>query len=248
MSIHELVKQARERVHTPAPARSELSQQKCACGGTPGPDGECAACKAKRLRAESAGQLSPSSPLPSSTIPRGGFSIERIPIREKETATDNARASRWVGAVSKNRPPNAPPVPSNTVHCVQKWNPCSAPYSPGTWAAKVTYHCPVWPGLPGTTETSYVTIPDEFIGPDSTGRDMYRCRPGFQVRIWTDIADTVAATLNRQLLYPDFTSCHAGFRTLLTSALESLFAPSGGGRPAGIRVNAPPPPSGIPCP
>src|SRR6266536_3957919 len=23
--------------------------QRCACGGTPGPDGECAACKAKRL-------------------------------------------------------------------------------------------------------------------------------------------------------------------------------------------------------
>jgi hypothetical protein len=27
-------------------------QRRCACGGTPGPDGECAACKAKRLHRE----------------------------------------------------------------------------------------------------------------------------------------------------------------------------------------------------
>jgi hypothetical protein len=37
----------------PAPpvarASSRLVQRTCACGGTPGPDGECAACKAKRL-------------------------------------------------------------------------------------------------------------------------------------------------------------------------------------------------------
>ena len=26
-----------------------LLQRKCACGGTPGPNGECATCKAKRL-------------------------------------------------------------------------------------------------------------------------------------------------------------------------------------------------------
>ena len=32
---------------TPAPAR--LSQRKCACGGTPGPDGECEHCRRKRL-------------------------------------------------------------------------------------------------------------------------------------------------------------------------------------------------------
>jgi hypothetical protein len=32
-----------------APTRSGLLQRKCACGGTPGPDGECAECRAKRL-------------------------------------------------------------------------------------------------------------------------------------------------------------------------------------------------------
>jgi len=31
------------------PGRSDLVQRKCACGGTPGVDGECAACRTKRL-------------------------------------------------------------------------------------------------------------------------------------------------------------------------------------------------------
>src|SRR6266513_902652 len=31
------------------PVRSGLLQRKCACGGTPGPTGECEACKKKRL-------------------------------------------------------------------------------------------------------------------------------------------------------------------------------------------------------
>jgi hypothetical protein len=31
------------------PARNGLLQRRCSCGGTPGPDGECAACRAKRL-------------------------------------------------------------------------------------------------------------------------------------------------------------------------------------------------------
>ena len=34
---------------TSTPARSGLLQRKCACGGIPGPDGECAACRARRL-------------------------------------------------------------------------------------------------------------------------------------------------------------------------------------------------------
>lgn len=38
------------------PARTNLIQRKCACGGTPGPDGECAACRAKRLQWQSAAQ------------------------------------------------------------------------------------------------------------------------------------------------------------------------------------------------
>jgi hypothetical protein len=34
---------------------SPLLQRRCACGGTPGPDGECAACKAKRLQRSARG-------------------------------------------------------------------------------------------------------------------------------------------------------------------------------------------------
>ncbi len=34
------------------PVRNGLLQRKCACGGTPGADGECASCRAKRLGAQ----------------------------------------------------------------------------------------------------------------------------------------------------------------------------------------------------
>ena len=46
-------------VATPKPAqiaaRAPALQRQCACGGSPGPDGECAACKARRLQRSSAG-------------------------------------------------------------------------------------------------------------------------------------------------------------------------------------------------
>src|SRR6266849_7190996 len=35
--------------HSFTPARSGLLQRKCACGGTPGPSGECEECREKRL-------------------------------------------------------------------------------------------------------------------------------------------------------------------------------------------------------
>ena len=36
-----------------APAPARLVQRKCACGGTPGPDGECAKCRGERLARQS---------------------------------------------------------------------------------------------------------------------------------------------------------------------------------------------------
>jgi hypothetical protein len=159
----------------------------------------------------------------------------RMPAQESTLSRKTARAAARAE------------LATNTVVCLAKYNPCRAPYSPGTWGAKVTYHCPVWPGFPGTVRPAYVTIPDEFIGVDPTGRDLYRCRPGFQVRFWLEIADTTATALNRQLVYPDDYSCHLGFRTILEAVLAGLFRPSGGGRPWGGRVQASAPP-GFPCP
>ena len=50
-----------------SPARSGLVQRKCACGGTPGPSGECAECRQKRLLGDrslpgSRGKLSRNNP------------------------------------------------------------------------------------------------------------------------------------------------------------------------------------------
>jgi uncharacterized protein DUF4157 len=149
------------------------------------------------------------------------------------------------------------PVPSNTVTCLRKWQPCRAPFSPGTWGARVTYHCPrlILPFgiiLPGTTMPAFVTIPDEFIGPDpATGRDMFRCRPRSSVNTRLMIADAAAFAFTRTQLFPTFAACHAGFRANLRVAAEVMFVPSGGGRPAGIRVNSTAPGFGgipFPCP
>ncbi|HMK25326.1 MAG TPA: DUF4157 domain-containing protein [Chitinophagaceae bacterium] len=141
-------------------------------------------------------------------------------------------------------------VPGNTVICLKRWTYCSAPYSPGLWAATVIYHCPIfiWPGiiLPGTTKEAYVTIPDEFIGTGPRGGRLYRCRNKALVFSVLSAADIAAAAATRMMLFPDFDSCHAGFRTNLTAALHIAFAPSGGG-PSGIRVNGTIPVGGFPC-
>ena len=50
-----------------APVRSNLLQRKCACGGTPGLDGECAECQKKRLLGS---QRAPSDQADRSEVPR----------------------------------------------------------------------------------------------------------------------------------------------------------------------------------
>lgn len=59
------------RQTSPPPLRSNLDRGKCACGGTPGPSGECAACRAKRLTAERSAARGGGAALDSAT--RGFF-------------------------------------------------------------------------------------------------------------------------------------------------------------------------------
>ena len=61
--------QAQTKVTPPSPAAvsvvpTGLLQRKCACGGSPGVDGECAACRNKRLQRQPAGQADPASAPP----------------------------------------------------------------------------------------------------------------------------------------------------------------------------------------
>src|SRR5215217_2978152 len=42
-----------------APSNANLLQRKCACGGTSGPDGECAECRKKRLQRSASGRTEP---------------------------------------------------------------------------------------------------------------------------------------------------------------------------------------------
>src|SRR5689334_12553794 len=95
---------------TPAPVG--LLQRKCACGGTPGVDGECAACRAKRLGfpRRAANQTTPASvppivhdvlrapgqPLDTATRafmePRFGHDFSRVRVHTDSPAAESARA------------------------------------------------------------------------------------------------------------------------------------------------------------
>src|SRR5829696_8406704 len=92
------------------PVRAKLLQRKCACGGTPGLDGECAECRKKRLQRRSTGQAEPSTvppivhdvlrspgqPLDPGTRafmePRFGHDFGRVRVHTDTKAAESAQA------------------------------------------------------------------------------------------------------------------------------------------------------------
>jgi len=93
-----------------APVNANLLQRKCDCGGTPGPDGECAECREKRLQRRSTGQAEPSTvppvvhdvlrspgqPLEPDTRafmePRFGHDFDQVRVHTDARAAESARA------------------------------------------------------------------------------------------------------------------------------------------------------------
>ena len=91
---------------------TNLLQRKCACGGTPGSDGECAECRKKRLQRHSTGQAepatvppivhdvldSPGQPLDQTTRAfmdlRFGHDFSRVRVHTDADAAASARALR----------------------------------------------------------------------------------------------------------------------------------------------------------
>lgn len=92
------------------PARAGSLQRRCACGGTPGPDGECAGCRRKRLHRRAASQAapatvppivnevlqSPGQPLDTAARafmePRFGHDFSRVRVHADARAAESARA------------------------------------------------------------------------------------------------------------------------------------------------------------
>lgn len=121
------------------PVRSNLLQRRCACGGTPGPSGECAECRSKRLalqrrashQAEPASVppivhevlRSPGRPLDASTRsfmePRFGHEFGGVRVHTDAKAAESARAVNAQAYV----------VGQNTVFA-------SGRYAPGTSAGR----------------------------------------------------------------------------------------------------------------
>ena len=73
------------------PVRPNLMLRKCACGGTPGPTGECAECRKKRLQRRSSGraEFSPSA------APPIVHEVLRSPGRTLDSATREFMESRF---------------------------------------------------------------------------------------------------------------------------------------------------------
>jgi hypothetical protein len=63
---------------TLAPVRSPLLQRKCACGGAPGPDGECVACRRRRLALQRSANGSPPAVAPAA-VPNAVREVLRSP-------------------------------------------------------------------------------------------------------------------------------------------------------------------------
>ena len=98
-----------------APINGAVLQRKCACGGAPGVDGECTACRQKRLRRTPAGQAettgvppivhevlrSPGQPLDPATRafmePRFGHDFSTVQVH---TDTQAAQSTRAVNALA----------------------------------------------------------------------------------------------------------------------------------------------------
>jgi len=56
------------------PARGGVLQRKCACGGTPGPTGECEACRQKKL------QRAATHP---ASLSQGAYQLDAVPGPER---------------------------------------------------------------------------------------------------------------------------------------------------------------------
>ncbi|HEX6288342.1 MAG TPA: DUF4157 domain-containing protein [Herpetosiphonaceae bacterium] len=73
------------------PTATGILQRKCACGGTPGPDGECAACRRRRLAASG---RSPSQPTPAEA-PSAVHDVLRSPGQPLDADTRSFMESRF---------------------------------------------------------------------------------------------------------------------------------------------------------
>ncbi len=87
MQLQTQVKAASQPSFTPVP--SGFLQRKCACGGTPGPDGECAECRKKRL------QRRPANHAESSTVPLIVHEVLRSPGQPLDANTRASVESRF---------------------------------------------------------------------------------------------------------------------------------------------------------
>ena len=91
---------------TPAPARSfspthtNLLQRKCACGGTPGPDGECAECRKKRLGRQRHSTSQAETLIRAFSGAHFGHNFSQVRVHTDARAAEKARGPEAVNSFS----------------------------------------------------------------------------------------------------------------------------------------------------
>lgn len=94
----------------PSSTTAVLSLQRCACGGVPGPTGECAACRAKRLA--SASGLSVSSPTDAAEVQAASVEASFGGAGSPAAGAQGAPTSMPAGVEDGLRSPGRPLAPS----------------------------------------------------------------------------------------------------------------------------------------
>jgi hypothetical protein len=95
------------------PAREGFLQRKCACGGTPGPGGECEQCRKKRLSLQRHARNTDSETLSGHAVfePRLGHSFSAMPVHaDRQAAYREAGLPRSHSEPSKLAPSAAKPM------------------------------------------------------------------------------------------------------------------------------------------
>jgi hypothetical protein len=118
--------------YVPAPLycglRSGASQRKCACGGTPGPTGECAECRRKRLANQrSLGKTLPPTSTPSESAPvnvwkpRFAYNFGQISVQEQfsknRSSSGSPSKSPTASAEGQDQEKPSPMQGSATIQC-----------------------------------------------------------------------------------------------------------------------------------
>jgi hypothetical protein len=95
-----------------APMRTGLLQRKCACGGTPGPTGECEECRKKRLQGKAQNSAGGHLTTRGFMEPRGGHDFSKVRVHSDTRAVESSRDISAIAYKGQFPPATTPETPA----------------------------------------------------------------------------------------------------------------------------------------